>query len=257
MFDIRPSDDDIDSLLRACGEDEPATVEEWLQQLQDPNRCKKDGITGMHRAAEFGSVECMKLLLEARGFLDNKSENGWTAVDLATEYERVDCLRLLLEARGNPNSEVEKSCSPLHLAAESGSVGCLKLLLDAHSFPNSEDETGCTALHSAANSGWVDCLRLLLEARGDPYLKDEDDDTVFSLTSNYNGPEAELMMQLLLEAVTDKDCLHTTCFQPEQSDPFKTDVWFCSVGGIWLPSYSKPSRFGPEHKTLNHKPSKA
>lgn len=82
---------------------------EQLQKLladgvQGINEQSSTGATPLYVAAERGSIQCLRILLEARAVVDLATNKGKTPAFIAKQREMADCLQLLLEARADANA---------------------------------------------------------------------------------------------------------------------------------------------------------
>jgi len=85
--------------------------------------------------------------------IDDKDEFGQTPLHLAADKGSLECTKLLLEAGANPNVCDESGISILQTAVVGGSVGVINLLLEAGADPDTKDEDGESARTSADSFG--------------------------------------------------------------------------------------------------------
>ena len=76
----------------------------------------KTGWTPLHYAATGGSLEMVKLLLEAHAYIDAASPNGSTPLMMAAMYGTSDAVKLLLEAGADPSLKNEKGLTAVDFA---------------------------------------------------------------------------------------------------------------------------------------------
>lgn len=94
-----------------------------------------------------------------------KNHAGETPLHLAATGGSVDCVRLLLDAGSNPIAQDSvKGWTPLHCAASQRHLQVLACLLDAKADPNAVDYQGGTALHTCARYEVEEGLWLLASA---------------------------------------------------------------------------------------------
>lgn len=72
--------------------------------------------TPLHLAAEEGSPECTRLLLEAGASPDVKNSRGQTSLHLAALAQSAETLDILVAAGATINAEDDNGRTPLHAA---------------------------------------------------------------------------------------------------------------------------------------------
>lgn len=163
--------------------------------------------TPLAAAAAAGSVEAVRVLLDAGANANVTDRDGKTAVRLAMDRGAEDVARLL-ESRGalaerpqlftaaargdastvevmlaqkaNPNVRV-KGRTPLHEAAALGHIEAVRALLLGKASPDLIDEDGWTALMDACDFGHADVATALLDANADPFVADHAGYTAYRL----------------------------------------------------------------------------
>ncbi|XP_056089341.1 ankyrin repeat and death domain-containing protein 1B isoform X4 [Rhinichthys klamathensis goyatoka] len=167
----------------------------------------KHGLTAVHLAAWFGSLEILKLLVQGgadqsventeglnmmhcaamnnhtdiveyivddlqMGELDKEEQYGNRPFALAAAHGCVRMLQMLKEEPYNMATMEENKVgdTPLHLAAKHGQHETLHLLLDNFDIRNDVNQAGQTALYLAADGAHEDCVQALLEAQCDPNI---------------------------------------------------------------------------------------
>ncbi|XP_071755903.2 ankyrin repeat and death domain-containing protein 1A [Centroberyx gerrardi] len=167
----------------------------------------KHGVVPIHLAAWFGSLDILKLLVQAgaeqkieneEGLnimhcavinnhtdivqyivddlqmkeLDKEDQSGHRVFALAAEHGCVQMLEMLMEpsyhmATVKPNKSGD---TPLHLAAKNGHLDAVQLLLQSFDTRDEVNMAGETALYQAADSAHEECVLVLLEAGCDPNI---------------------------------------------------------------------------------------
>ena len=130
------------------------------------NSVDNEGRTVIYSAAREGHAECVKLLLSAPAVDVNKAnQNGWTPLNVAACNGHAECVKLLLSAPGVDVNIAEKSSgyTPLHWAVREKHYKCVEALLSSpETDVNAVDRYGSTVLEEAACAGDAECVRLLL-----------------------------------------------------------------------------------------------
>ncbi|KAL3063110.1 hypothetical protein OYC64_002819 [Pagothenia borchgrevinki] len=181
-------------------------VQLLLQRRVKVDQKDKYGVAPIHLAAWFGSLEILKLLVQAgaeqkveneEGLnimhcaainnqtaiieyimndlqmkeLDKEDQSGHRAFALAAEHGCVEMLEMLMVPYDMGTMKPNKrGDTPLHLAARNGHLATVQSLLQSFDTRDEVNMEGETALYQAAEHGEEECALLLLEAGCDPNI---------------------------------------------------------------------------------------
>ncbi len=136
----------------------------------DVNVSNNTGWTPLCSIAQFGYVECLKVMLASKAVQVNLAtyKSGWTPLFCAAEQNRLECLKILLARPDvDVNAATSNGASPLHITAAHGFDQCLQELLKRPEIEvNRPSIDGATPLHNAASRNRWGCLKLLLNHKG-------------------------------------------------------------------------------------------
>jgi ankyrin repeat protein len=130
-----------------------------LEQNVDPECTWQDGFSGLTKAAFYGHLNIVKLLVE-------KYQASLTGMHLhaACHSGHVEVVVYLLDAGCSPKLRDAEEGTPLHSAAYNGHVACCTKLIEAGADWSVVDMRGALPLHNAARNGHVEVLKLLLDS---------------------------------------------------------------------------------------------
>jgi ankyrin repeat protein len=105
------------------------------------------------QATRLGYMDRLKKLLAAdRGLADFRDELGRTPVVYAADYGSLDAVKVLLEARADINAANTKGETALHLAARKGDRTTVEFLVGKKAAINARTKTGQTPLDYASEA---------------------------------------------------------------------------------------------------------
>ena len=204
-----PTEEEEEDMMVAASENDTAGLEEFLKRPLNPEirnvvEYEHDEsvtvVTALHCAAEYGHIEPMLLLLEARaeinanaasimghemaaplhvaaqngqleavGFLiengarkDQTDLCGQTALELAFQGGHFDTARFLIQVGANKDPLLTNP-GALHLAAHQGWEGMANFLVEVGVDKEHADKDGFRSLHFAAQEGQFEMVRFLVE----------------------------------------------------------------------------------------------
>ncbi|XP_076828420.1 ankyrin repeat domain 53 [Brachyhypopomus gauderio] len=144
---------------------------EWLRLSLNRARTQtnKQGLTVLHVAAQYGRLECARLLVES-GYVHVNAAcpRGRRPVHMAlspqSRPQSHACLAYLLEHGAEPDVSTDEGLTPLHMAAAEGLRKCVKTLVKAGANTHACDSTGHTPLDLARLWGHRSIARFLRNA---------------------------------------------------------------------------------------------
>ncbi|KAJ5691595.1 Mg2+ transporter protein CorA-like/Zinc transport protein ZntB [Penicillium malachiteum] len=153
------------------------------------------GLTAVHMAARFGSTDCVNILLDKGGVVNQKMDNLATPLHVAALAGYLGTCSALLDRGANVGARGEKGKMPHMEAAHNGNweVVCLLLEWGADTEDSSDDQE--TALLFAATSGHTSVIQVLLEHKADIHKVDcERRNAVFLAAINDHTKTLELLI---------------------------------------------------------------
>ena len=165
------------ALLDAARRSDAAAVRTALRAGANPNAAQGDGLTALHLAAEKGSLEVTRLLIDAKANVEARSRiGGYTPLHVAAQNAHAPVVTALLAAGASPRATTTTGGStPLHLAAKAlNGEAAVRALLDKGADVNArEGSAGQTPLMFAAAYGRTATVRELMRGGADAALATE------------------------------------------------------------------------------------
>lgn len=134
----------------------------------------------LHRAAEFGKVKAVRVLLGSGSDPNNPDSNGRTALHRAVENGHKEIVTMLVSVT-DINISDHAQWTALHCAADKGHDGLIQILLEAGAFVDAIDIHGHTPLLLAASRGNVQAVKILIDAKANVSAQDRDENTALHL----------------------------------------------------------------------------
>jgi ankyrin repeat protein len=169
------------ALLDAAKRGDVAAVKALLKEGADPNAAQGDGLTALHLAAQQGSLDVTKALLDAKADIAAKTRiGGYTPLHLAAQGAHATLVKALLDAGADPAAVTTTSgVTPLHLAAKAlGGEAAVRELLKRGSPVNALEKGGQTALMFAAAAGRTAAVVDLMKSGADPSIRTKVEDVL-------------------------------------------------------------------------------
>jgi len=163
------------------------------------------GATLLMHAAAYGTIESMRMLLDAGA--DVNAVNDFNATALLWCARDAAKARLLIEHGANVNIQSKQGRTPLMLAAlRDGGSDIVALLLAKGADVKAKDNRGDTALGLAAETGDAAIMRLLLDKGADVNGRNRKGETPLIQAATSARPEA---VRLLLQRGADANVATT------------------------------------------------
>lgn len=164
--DLTLTDDEGETIASLAFRHEEAEVIEYVKthypQLLKASNNKR--MTLLHIAAEMGSTELARTVIELGVDVNAESENG-TPLELSVAWKQKEMVTFLLQNGAKPEGSYGKHMPPAILMAVSmgdDAIQIVEALLDAGADLTTKDEHGCGVLECAAECNSGNIIELLL-----------------------------------------------------------------------------------------------
>jgi ankyrin len=119
-----------------------------------------------HLAAEYGSAECLQLLLDCEMPVEITTSKGHTPLHIAARKGNDKCIDVLLQGGADIHKVDLWGLTPLHKACLGGSSKSAAKLLAKGANLEARTRSGSTPLHCAAHQGHNGCIRVIVDRSG-------------------------------------------------------------------------------------------
>jgi ankyrin repeat protein len=157
-----------------------------LSQKADVNHQRDDGASPLCRAAYWGNVEIIALLLAAKA--DHEivmtKEKGAFPVWLAAQGGHAEAIRVLAAAGANLNRVDHVGISALWAASQNGHENAVETLLALKADPNVYASPACPPISVAAENGHIEVVKMLVAAKAEVNIDSEDNPLYLAHMSN-------------------------------------------------------------------------
>lgn len=163
---------------------------------------KDRGASLLHLACSHSRPQVLKYLLSLDEFaksIEQRNDSGKTAIFMAIRHGSLECLKLLVEAGAKLEVKDIENWTALHEAVKAGDdrIDILNFLIDECNFDVSVvDDDGWTPLHVAARFSSTKAVDVLIEAGCDVNGLTEEKETAVLLASA-QAASAEVLQKLL------------------------------------------------------------
>jgi len=183
----------------------------------DVNLPDSDMNTPLHTCS---SVECLRVLLDADGDVNQRGAAGFTVLQSAAFQGRIGILKFLLQQAGEEKLVLEGTADSLRLAAKNNQLSVVVELLDHPGVNIDAADTGQrTSLIFAAREGHIEVVKYLLEKNAAVNHPDKYGQTPLVWASAEGKPD---VVSILLEASAD--------IEAEDNDGQTPLIWASSEG---------------------------
>ncbi len=138
-------------------------------------------MTMLHKAAWFGRVEIVRMLIDAGADLDIQNIFGKTILHVAVEGNYPEISQMLIDAGANLDIQDRDGETALHWVAWRNYSEITQMLIDAGANLDIQDKWDQTALHWAVGNVSYETARILVYAGARMDIKNEDGDTPYDL----------------------------------------------------------------------------
>ncbi|XP_075871211.1 ankyrin repeat and death domain-containing protein 1A isoform X2 [Nelusetta ayraudi] len=186
-------------------------VQLLIQRRVKVDQKDKFGVAPIHLAAWFGSLNILKLLVQAGAEQKVENEDGLNILHCAATNNHTDIVEYIVNdlQMKELDREDKSGNKAFSLAAESGCVDMLKMLMDEYDMATMKpNKGGDTPLHLAAGNDHLDAVQLLLQCFDTRDEVNMDGETALYRAA-VNGQERCAMA--LLEAGCDPNILTFHC----------------------------------------------
>jgi len=163
-------------LMEAAEGGSVEVVKFLMEKGADPNEKGTHGGTPLHEAARKGHIEVVKLLLDAGASASAKEEyTGAVPLMRAVDAENLECVKVILE-NAKDTIDIRDSYhkrSALLMAIKDNKIEIAHYLIRSGASLSVSDKKGQTALHYAAKLGLKETVDLLLEKGANINMKDK------------------------------------------------------------------------------------
>jgi len=158
---------------------------------QDGERIRmidEEGCSLLHRAAEDGWLEGIRILVERGAKLDAQNILHFRPLHMAAAAGKTAAIDLLVSLGAPATTHDGRGTSALHIAAVRGKLEACRKLVELGAEVNAANTRGETPLHWAVDDGCEQVARYLLEAGADPTAQTSDGDTALDIAKSKGYP---------------------------------------------------------------------
>ena len=134
----------------------------------DNRKYHDDGVSPLMKAAEYGNLEVVKLLIEKGADMHQHTSSGRSLMYYAALGGNMSIVKFIISKNADCVRYITRSRHTiLHAAVEGGNIDIVKLLIKKGADVNAKNKWNTTILHTASMVGHVDIIKLLIENGAD------------------------------------------------------------------------------------------
>jgi len=157
-------------LIYVSDDDKTGLIQYYLDQGANPDSRCRDGATPLHRAADHGNLDSVKLLLNHHASINAQAKVGSTALMAAITNQHTRVAHYLLQQGADVNLQTDNGWNALMETAKNGDAALAELLLQKGADSNHQIHDGNTPLTVAAFHGNTGVVKALLLQGANPNL---------------------------------------------------------------------------------------
>lgn len=195
---------DLTPLMIAAEKGFQDCCELLLKVGANPLVTDKQGWSAMHRAAQQGKTEIVRMLSANKQLLNSKTKVGATPLILAARNGHTELCELLLREGADPLAQ-QLGLNAMHWAISWHKIEVVRMFAANRQLINSKDKDGCTPLMKAS---WFACLeefKILLKAGADPLATDITGRNAMHCAAYCGEPEVVKMLLAHNQLINSKD----------------------------------------------------
>ena len=153
------TDNGVTPLVFAVVQHRLEAAYELLDAGADPNAATPGSlVTPLHRAADKGAADFVRLLLEKKADPSAVAATGFTALHFAARTNSAECVKLLVEAGAPVQAADANGRTALHIAAKYDAVAAAEALVAGGAQVSTEDKFGYVPADLASDPVLVETL---------------------------------------------------------------------------------------------------
>ncbi|NXS94511.1 ASB3 protein, partial [Jacana jacana] len=178
----------------AAREGNVTTLKKLIKQGYSIDVPDNRGWVPIHEAAAHNSSECLRLLICAASrddYIHLKTFEGMCALHLSARHGSLESVRVLLEAGADPNEVTTEATTALFLAVENEHTNVVKFLLQhGANVKGPHSWSGWNSLHQASFQGCTEIMKILMEKGASKECKDDFGITPLFVAAQYGKLES-------------------------------------------------------------------
>jgi hypothetical protein len=148
--------------LLAAVENRPKTLQKFIDQggaVNTVDECKR---SALHRAALYGSMDCVTVLSRNKVKMNLQDKLGDTALHWACRGGDLQIVKYLVDNGAKVNAKDKLFSTPLHVAVRVGVQEIIEFLCEHGADINAKDREGDTPMHDAVRLGRYRIVKSLI-----------------------------------------------------------------------------------------------